>query len=83
MRHRFPQCTKESSQTLDRARALVRISRNEGIRQGYLPEMFEIRPITLAPIIDQLANALRDLEEQNFALVFLALRKMRDNLGSW
>lgn len=37
------------------ARALVYVSRCEGIRQVALAEMLEIQPITLARLIDQLA----------------------------
>ena len=37
------------------ARALVCVSRGEGIRQVALAEMLEIQPITLARLIDQLA----------------------------
>lgn len=38
------------------ARALVFVSRCEGIRQVDLAEMLEIQPITLARLIDQLAS---------------------------
>lgn len=123
MRRAFQQRLEGSTLTLAQARALVYISRHEGVRQVDLAEMLEIQPITLARLIDQLADtglverradpadrrayqvfltpaaashltairevaaviqtdALRDLDEQQAAIAFLALRKMRDNLGS-
>ncbi|BCO29944.1 MAG: MarR family winged helix-turn-helix transcriptional regulator [Halothiobacillaceae bacterium] len=123
MRREFQQRLESSSLTLAQARTLVYVSRHEGVHQVKLAELLEVQPITLARLIDQLANAglverrpdsvdrrayqifltpaaasrlttigqvaaaiqadaLRDLDEQKVALVFLALRKMRDNLGS-
>ncbi|WP_137168877.1 MarR family winged helix-turn-helix transcriptional regulator [Marinomonas sp. FW-1] len=38
------------------ARALVYVARSEGIRQVALAEMLDIQPITLARLIDQLAQ---------------------------
>ncbi|BFM50067.1 MarR family transcriptional regulator [Marinomonas sp. THO17] len=38
------------------ARALVYVSRNEGIRQVALAELLDIQPITLARLIDQLVS---------------------------
>ncbi len=46
-----------SSMTLAQARALVYVSRNEGMRQIDLAEMLEVQPITLARLIDQLASS--------------------------
>jgi len=43
--------------TLATARALLYISKNEGIRQVVLAEMLEIKPISLARLVDQLADA--------------------------
>ena len=43
--------------TLAQARALVYVSRNEGIRQVDLADLLEVQPITLARLIDQLAEA--------------------------
>lgn len=40
--------------TFLQARALVYISRHEGVRQNQLAELLEIQPITLVHIIDQL-----------------------------
>lgn len=123
MRRAFQQRLEGSSLTLAQARALVYVSRHEGVRQVDLAEMLEVQPITLTRLIDQLADAglverradpadrrvyqvfltptaaphlaavrqvataiqadvLRDLDEQQTAVVFLALRKIRDSLGS-
>lgn len=57
MRQRFQQRTTESSLTLAQARALSRVSRNQGIRQVDLADLLEIQPITLVRLIDQLAEA--------------------------
>ena len=43
--------------TLAQARALLRISRQAGMRQIDLAEQMEIQPITLARLIDQLEKA--------------------------
>lgn len=40
--------------TLAQARALVYVSRHEGVRQVELAELLDIQPITLARLIDQL-----------------------------
>jgi DNA-binding MarR family transcriptional regulator len=42
--------------TLAQARALVYLSRQEGIRQVELAELLEVQPMTLARLIDQLAQ---------------------------
>lgn len=57
MRQQFQRRIAGSPLTLAQARALVRISRNEGIRQVDLAELLEIQPITLVRLIDQLAEA--------------------------
>ncbi|MGE5318810.1 MAG: MarR family winged helix-turn-helix transcriptional regulator [Hyphomicrobiaceae bacterium] len=57
MRHAFRQRLDGSSLTLAQARALIYVSRNEGIRQVELADMLEIQPISLARLIDQLAEA--------------------------
>jgi DNA-binding MarR family transcriptional regulator len=123
MRRAFQKRLEGSSLTLAQARALVYISRREGLRQVDLAEMLEVQPITLARLIDQLAkarlvkrrsdpadrrayrmfltpaaashltairqvgaaiqaDALCDLDQKQAAIVFFALRKMRENLGS-
>jgi DNA-binding MarR family transcriptional regulator len=122
MRRAFQQRLEGSSLTLAQARALVYVSRHEGVRQVDLADMLEVQPITLARLIDQLAeiglverrpdpndrrayqvfltpsstphltaidqvvaairiDALRGLNEQQAAIVFFALRTMRDNLS--
>lgn len=43
--------------TLSQARALVHIARNEGCRQVELADQLEVKPITLARLIDQLEQA--------------------------
>lgn len=57
MRRTFERKLEGSSLTLAQARALIHISRNEGIRQVELADILEIRPISLARLIDQLAEA--------------------------
>lgn len=56
MRRAFQQRLVGSSLTLAQARALVYVARHEGLRQVELAEMLEVQPITLARLIDQLAN---------------------------
>lgn len=46
----------EGTLTPAQARALVHVSRNEGIRQIDLADMMEVKPITLARLLDQLAK---------------------------
>jgi DNA-binding MarR family transcriptional regulator len=43
--------------TYEQARALVQLSRQQGLRQVDLAERLEIQPITLARIVDRLAEA--------------------------
>jgi len=57
MRRAFRGRLEGSDLTLAQARALVYVSRNEGVRQVDLAELLEIQPITLARLIDQLAEA--------------------------
>lgn len=57
MRRTFEQRLEGSSLTLAQARALIYVSRNEGIRQVELADILEIQPISLARLIDQLAEA--------------------------
>jgi DNA-binding MarR family transcriptional regulator len=57
MRRAFKARIEGSSLTLAQSRALVHISRQEGIRQIDLAEVLEVQPITLARLIDQLARA--------------------------
>ena len=44
----------ENCLTLSQARALIHLSRQEGIRQVELAERLEVQPMTLARLIDQL-----------------------------
>jgi DNA-binding MarR family transcriptional regulator len=55
-RRAFQQRIEGSSLTQAQARALVYISRHEGIRQVELADLLEIQPITLVRLIDQLAQ---------------------------
>jgi DNA-binding MarR family transcriptional regulator len=57
MRRDFQRRLDGSSLTMAKARALVYVSRHEGVRQIDLAEMLEVQPITLARLIDQLAEA--------------------------
>jgi len=57
MRRAFRQRLEGSLLTLAQARALVYVSRHEGVRQVELAEFLEIQPITLARLIDQLMEA--------------------------
>jgi DNA-binding MarR family transcriptional regulator len=57
MRRAFERRLEGSSLTLAQARALVYVSRNEGIRQVDLADLLESHPMTLARLIDQLAGA--------------------------
>ena len=57
MRRAFERRLEGSSLTLAQARALVYVSRNEGIRQVDLADLLESHPMTLARLIDQLARA--------------------------
>ena len=54
MRRAFTAGLGDSSITLNEARALVHVSRHQGVRQIDLAEMLEIQPIQLARLIDQL-----------------------------
>ena len=56
MRRDFKLRLKDSCLTHAQARVLVHTSRNEGIRQIELAEMLEVQPITLARLLDQLAE---------------------------
>jgi DNA-binding MarR family transcriptional regulator len=56
MRRHFQQKMEDATLTWAQARALVYISRSEGVRQIDLAEMLEVQPITLARLIDQLAE---------------------------
>ena len=57
MRRAFEQRLQTCSLTQAQARALVKISRHEGIRQVCLSELLEVQPITLVHLLDQLVEA--------------------------
>lgn len=56
MRQSFTTNLRDSPLTLARARMLIYLERNEGIRQVALAELLEIQPMTLVRMIDQLAS---------------------------
>lgn len=56
MRRAFQKQIEGSSLTLAQARALVYVSRNEGIRQVDLADLLEVQPMTLARLVDQLSE---------------------------
>ncbi|WP_167631129.1 MarR family winged helix-turn-helix transcriptional regulator [Mariprofundus ferrooxydans] len=62
MRAAFNEHLQGSSLTLAQARALIYVSRHEGCRQVELAALLEIQPITLARLLDQLAE--QDLVER-------------------
>ena len=57
IRRVFDDALKGSGLTLAQARALLYISRHQGIRQVELAELLEVRPMTLARLLDDLASA--------------------------
>jgi DNA-binding MarR family transcriptional regulator len=57
MRRAFQARLDGASVTYAQARALVWLARREGLRQVDLAEQLEIQPITLARLVDQLADA--------------------------
>ncbi|MCY1272323.1 Transcriptional regulator SlyA [compost metagenome] len=57
MRRSFERHITGSNLTLSQARALAQVARNEGCRQVELADLLEIKPITLARLLDQLEQA--------------------------
>jgi DNA-binding MarR family transcriptional regulator len=57
MRRAFQVHLEGSALTYAQARALVWLAREQGLRQVDLAEQLEIQPITLARLVDQLADA--------------------------
>lgn len=57
MRRTFAERLGSSALTLAQARALVYLSRHNGIRQVELAGLLEVQPMTLARLIDQLDEA--------------------------
>jgi DNA-binding MarR family transcriptional regulator len=56
MRRVFARRLQGSPMTLAQAKALMVVSRHEGIRQVDIAELLDIQPITLARLIDHLAR---------------------------
>lgn len=56
MRRAFEERLAGNPLTLAQARALLYVSRNEGVRQVELADLLEIQPMTIARLIDQLAE---------------------------
>ena len=56
-RRAFQQRIEGSALTQAQARALVYVSRHEGVRQVELADLLEVQPITLARLIDQLEQS--------------------------
>ncbi len=54
MRRAFARRLEESQITLNEARALAYVARNQGLRQVDLAELLEVQPIQLARLIDRL-----------------------------
>jgi DNA-binding MarR family transcriptional regulator len=57
MRRAYRERQRRSELTVAQARTLVHVARQEGVRQIDLAETLEVQPITLARLIDQLAQA--------------------------
>ena len=57
MRRAYRERQRRSELTVAQARALVHVARREGVRQIDLADTLEVQPITLARLIDQLAQA--------------------------
>lgn len=56
MRRAYSQHINEHQLTLAQSRALVYLSRHQGLRQVELAELLEVQPITLGRQLDQLAK---------------------------
>ena len=54
MKRRFYDTLGENQLTMAQSRALIFVSQNEGVRQVDLAELLEVKPITLARLLDQL-----------------------------
>ena len=57
MRRAFEQRLQGGTLTLAQARTLISVARQEGVRQIDLADAMELQPITLARLIDQLAES--------------------------
>ena len=56
MRRAYRERQQRSALTVAQARTLVHVARREGVRQIDLADTLEVQPITLARLIDQLAQ---------------------------
>ena len=56
MKRRFYDTLGENQLTMAQSRALIFVSHNEGVRQVDLAVLLEVKPITLARLIDQLTE---------------------------
>jgi len=77
LRNTFQRRLGAGNLTFLQARALVYISRHEGVRQNQLADLLEIQPITLVHIIDQLearklVKRTTDTRDRRAKLLFLA-----------
>jgi DNA-binding MarR family transcriptional regulator len=77
LRTAFQQRLGAGGLTFLQARALVYVSRHEGVRQNQLAELLEIQPITLVHIIDQLearrlVKRVTDTRDRRAKLLYLA-----------
>ncbi len=57
LRHQFDERARQHGATRAQWKALIGISRHEGINQGGLAEWLEVEPITLCRMIDRLEDA--------------------------
>ena len=76
LRTAFQQRLGAGGLTFLQARALVYVSRHEGVRQNQLAELLEIQPITLVHIIDQLearrlVKRVTDTRDRRAKLLYL------------
>lgn len=77
LRIAFQQRLGDGGLTFLQARALVYVSRHEGVRQNQLADLLEIQPITLVHIIDQLearrlVKRTTDARDRRAKLLFLS-----------
>jgi len=76
LRKNFNRRMQSSGLTQEQCRAILHLSRSEGIRQVELADLMEIRPITLARLLDKLQeNGLverrRDTEDRRAFRLYL------------
>ena len=57
MRRRFDERARAIGVTRAQWRALLTLSRNEGVNQGMLAELIDVEPITLCRMVDRLQEA--------------------------